>query len=53
MKETLKMTQVKFEMAVSFMPASTERIPHVHSAERLNNSSNNTARSLHACLAIF
>lgn len=42
MKETLKMTQTKFSMAVPFMPANTERISHVHSVERMNNCWNNT-----------
>lgn len=42
MKEMLKMTQTKFSMAVPFMPANTERISHVHLAERLNNCSDKT-----------
>lgn len=40
MKETLKMTQTKFSMAVPFMPANTGRISHVHTAERQCNCSN-------------
>lgn len=42
MKETLKMTHTKFSTAVPFMPANTERLYHVHCAERVNNCSSNT-----------